>query len=391
MPRDGEAIRLAQKYGLAIQTVSWEDCGRNKNSSWGPCISDMTLQVGTHRLPVIRTPNFSDLTWDIPMDKIQLTVGNQNGSELHSVSLKYYLSHINEFLSSSTNSSRVGSLLAPSRDSHVIASSQACFLPIPAGSETEFNVAIFNYQSRVGHPAVLSIVATRNGTSAQVIEAGSQKLYFNANGQRASFVGQRLKENRRERGEPEEGAMTQQEKEQNVILILQVPLKHPEPIRRPMLIKTKCAIGAPAPSSCSSRSSRLSKKNCERDESSNVDEAIIKVSETTSGIFHEFGSSADPLLERDDRFPIRATLQFYKATDNGVLNDADVSHVATQLRDSRRQAEFVGSLVVDGNTSRPTEMRGVPAREIRMYGLPMLAAPPPLAPVSYPPFASGLF
>jgi hypothetical protein len=45
MPSDGAANSLVKKHGLAIQTVSWEDCARHKNSAWGPCISDMTLQV----------------------------------------------------------------------------------------------------------------------------------------------------------------------------------------------------------------------------------------------------------------------------------------------------------------------------------------------------------
>ena len=36
---DSNANQLAKKVGLDINYVSWEDCARNKNSSWGPCIS----------------------------------------------------------------------------------------------------------------------------------------------------------------------------------------------------------------------------------------------------------------------------------------------------------------------------------------------------------------
>jgi hypothetical protein len=46
-------------------------------------------------------------------------------------------------------------------------SSQACFLPVPKGSDATFNVSIFNYQSYSGHPAVLAIVATRYVSSAR--------------------------------------------------------------------------------------------------------------------------------------------------------------------------------------------------------------------------------
>jgi hypothetical protein len=43
-------------------------------------------------------------------------------------------------------------------DTHVIMSSQCCFLPIETGKETTFNVALYNYQSRKSDPAVLVIV-----------------------------------------------------------------------------------------------------------------------------------------------------------------------------------------------------------------------------------------
>lgn len=45
MTKDSECLNLASKYGLSITTVSWEDNARDKNSCFGPCISDMTLNV----------------------------------------------------------------------------------------------------------------------------------------------------------------------------------------------------------------------------------------------------------------------------------------------------------------------------------------------------------
>lgn len=54
MVNDSEAQRLAQKHGLNVVSVGWEDNARSKYSSWGPCISDMTLEVDRHRLPLIR-------------------------------------------------------------------------------------------------------------------------------------------------------------------------------------------------------------------------------------------------------------------------------------------------------------------------------------------------
>jgi hypothetical protein len=57
------ARQLAGKFGLDVMRVAWEDNGRSKGSCWGPCISDMTLNVLDHALPLVRHPNFEDLTW----------------------------------------------------------------------------------------------------------------------------------------------------------------------------------------------------------------------------------------------------------------------------------------------------------------------------------------
>jgi hypothetical protein len=38
MVYDREAKHLADKYGLTINRITWEDNARSKNSCWGPCI-----------------------------------------------------------------------------------------------------------------------------------------------------------------------------------------------------------------------------------------------------------------------------------------------------------------------------------------------------------------
>lgn len=51
-------------------------------------------------------------------------------------------------------------------------------------------------------------------------------LYINRNGKKCYFVGQRLSDNRKQKGESDiTKPMTQEEKQQNVLLIIQVPLK----------------------------------------------------------------------------------------------------------------------------------------------------------------------
>jgi len=68
-------------------------------------------------------------------------------------------------------------------------------------------------------------------------------------------------------------------------------------------------------------------------------------------------------VQRDTRYPIRVTLQFYKSTQNGLL-DADImGAIKKMLTTSRKQADFVGSLVTH-NTQRPTEPDLVTQNEV---------------------------
>ena len=63
-------------------------------------------------------------------------------------------------------------------------------------------------------------------------------------------------------------------------------------------------------------------------------------------------------IERDPRFPIRVTVQFYKATSNGIVSEADMAEIADQIERVYANGEYVGSLVVDGASDRPTEYDG---------------------------------
>ena len=64
-------------------------------------------------------------------------------------------------------------------------------------------------------------------------------------------------------------------------------------------------------------------------------------------------------IERDDKYPIRVTVQFYKATSNGVVSEQDMQDIAEQINKVYKQADYVGSLVVEGPTGRPTEYQGM--------------------------------
>lgn len=359
MVQDPQARALAESHGLQILNLTWEDTGRYKNSAVGPNISDMTLQVqqkdpATGRydlaaMPVIRYPNFSDKTGDISPDKFYLLVGNEKGHGLQRITLKEFLGHIRHYLHDSDSWKGKGNSLLAERDAHVLVSAQACFLPIPQNGKAEFNPLLFNYQSYEGNPAVLAIVASREGTSATVIDnkrdgfqAGyswGQRLFFNQNGERASFTGERMSDfSKTENGS---GALAQDNPDQglNMVLLIQVPLKQKP--RSPMSwdegVLNEC-VSAPL-------------MRCEK---SDVENAVIGHGKV-EGPFTEIDGLE---IERDPAFPIRVTVQFYKATSNGIVSEKDMKEMAVQIEKVYSHADYVGSLVVGGDTNRPTEYIG---------------------------------
>jgi hypothetical protein len=356
---DQNAQDIAAQFGLNILNVTWEDTGRFYNSAVGPNISDVTIQIqhqnsanGQYQLtlmPVIRYPNFSDLSADISLDDFYLLVGNERGSSLKKVTLRYYLDNFREYLSEPGSwAGRQDSLLAP-RDTHVLVSAQAAFLPVPMQGKAEFNPVIFNYQSYQGDPAVLTIVATREGTSATIIDnlrdgfqvgfSWGQRLFFNQDGERASFTGQRLSDFRAQEQPSGDSPQAAGEGGLNMVMIIQVPLKQKYPLEGEMMPAAEAAADFAMP---------MLKLE------SDVEAAVIGHGEI-EGPYTEIDGLD---IERDGRFPIRVTVQFYKATSNGIVSKADMQMIADQIERVYSQADYVGSLVVDGGSSRPTEYDG---------------------------------
>jgi hypothetical protein len=377
---NAQARNLARKQGFDIMRVAWEDTARSKGSCVGPNITDMTLNVNGHNMPLIRPPNYTDCTWDVPMDKIMLVVGNDSAdTNLRSCSLDKILQQIWEVtdLPFGTN------LYSKQRDSHVLVQAQACFLPIAEGSDAKFNVAVRNYQSSDHDSACLILTMTSKGTSAQLCKGGVTKLYFNDKGQKRSFLGQRLKDDRRERGVALEGDMTSEEKQNNVIVVIQIPLKKQQPRRRKLGFggfsaslfdeednggdfgdlyssSSRCtaapasyAPAAPLAFLCSENKKSKSSRACEakqQQQQVDVENVIVKLAEK-EGAFESLSSKK---LERDHRFPVRVTLQYYKGTSNGQVNDPVLSEIAGQMAHAKKHASAWGSLVVQ-TTNRPTE------------------------------------
>lgn len=357
--------QLASKHGLNVLNVTWEDTGRYKGSCVGPNISDMTIQVQTQDprtqnyqlfcMPVIRFPNYSDKSCDVKPENFYLLVGNEKGKSLKKVNLREFLGNLRSYLSKPDSWKGDSKSLLAERDTHVLVSAQACFLPIPKSKNATFNPVLFNYQSYAENPAVLTILATREGTSVTIIDnkrdgfaAGGtwgQRLFFNQKGSRASLTGKRMSDFLAEKPDKRGGdnnnnavSVGKDKGGLNMVLLIQVPLKH----KAMRLEADECAFFA-APACQSAKGS-----------TSNVENAVIGHGKV-EGPFTEIDGLA---IERDDRFPVRVTVQFYKATDNGVADEKDLKEIASQIEKVYKNADYVGSLVVGGETQRPTEYRG---------------------------------
>jgi hypothetical protein len=392
MTRDASVRERARSRGLDVVNVAWEDTGRGWNSAFGPNISDVTLQVrytrddgrageSTALMPVVRFPNFSDRTADIARGRFFVPTGNhKKDGKLSTLPLADVLRNLRGHLSKPNSVKGTGSFLA-GRDTHFLVSAQAVFLPIPKTGKAEFNPVVFNYQSAKGSPAVLSMLVTRQGTSVSVIEndgerTGSwgQELYFNAAGQRAAFDAERQSEVKARiaaqggpRNDDERSAIA---RGADVMFLIQIPLVH----------KHRGVLGGLASGSMwgsgigygygglglsgvgegggglGSVGKIGSGAGIARPKS-DVETAVVGHGKLRG----PFAEGNGYKLERDARFPIRITVQFYKATSNGVVDDADLDGIAKSIGDVYEHADFVGSLVTPAGTKgRPTEWQTVP-------------------------------
>lgn len=399
MPTDSELQRRAQQLGLNVVNVMWEDTGRFQGSSVGPNISDLTLQVRepigggrhrTHLLPVIRHPNFSDRTADVRANKLWVRVGNQRGGQnqggqnqggqLHAVPLSEVLGNLRAYLSDPSSLLGDGDFTAE-RDTHYLVSAQHVFVPIQTEGRAEFNPVLYNYQSQPGSPAVLTLLVTRQGTSATIIENHSgdqsyqgwgQQLFFNHEGQRTVFTAERRSAvaRRIENGQATSQDTGALDEGADMMMIVQVPLRHRSPrfqggMDMPMAAPSMAESAAPS----MARRSRAGG-------SSDVENAVVGHGDAL-GPFREMGGLR---LERDPRFPVRVTVQFYRATSNGVIDAEDLAQVKRQIDRVYEDGDFVGSLVVpEDGRPRPTEWQ-----RIRRQWLSGVVQPVVTHPVAHP-------
>jgi hypothetical protein len=210
---------------------------------------------------------------------------------------------------------------------------------------------LFNYQSRPGDPAVLAILATREGTSMTIIDnkrdafgtggAWGQRLFFNASGQRASLTGERVSDVIRKGG----GSIEQAKREGwNMVMLIQVPLRQRAPMRDAPVPMVSGGFGGGG----------AAQESAQKRGRSDTEDAVIGYGQLEG----RFTETDNVVIQRDERFPVRVTVQFYKATTTGNLSEGDAREIKDSIDSVYRQSENVGSLVTQGRTGRITEYWG---------------------------------
>jgi hypothetical protein len=216
---------------------------------------------------------------------------------------------------------------------------------------------------------VLTLLVTREGTSVAVIEnkpedltqGSGQEIYFNNRGQRASFTAARksdVEARINAQGGPKtEDDRTALQKGADVLFLVQVPLVHANQGRlggaMTEPVASMVAPGKAAPVARRPADESASKES----ERSDVEQAVLGHGPNLG----PYNEGRNLRLVRDPKFPIRVTVQFYKATSNGVVSENDLDGIARSIGGVYEHADAVGSLVMpEGDPRRPTAWQTIP-------------------------------
>jgi hypothetical protein len=181
-----------------------------------------------------------------------------------------------------------------------------------------------------------------------------QRLFFNSGGMRTPLTAERLSDVQSKGTTMNGESAASLGDDANLLMLIQVPLK----IRIPRRQYRQYAPPAPAKAaeSAAPMADAEGGESRRRGRESDVETAVLGHGPEL-GPFVELDGKT---IERDARFPVRVTIQFYQATSNGVVNRADVTRLAGQIKRVYKRADYVGSLVVptSRDRERPTVWTG---------------------------------
>jgi hypothetical protein len=187
-------------------------------------------------------------------------------------------------------------------------------------------------------------------------DSWGQRLYFNSAGERAPLIAERLADVKA-KGVTANGDNAQNlGDDSNVLMLIQVPLLYRQPTMRKDAPMDKLGGAYDLPPSPAP--AKAAEAGRARDgERSDVDVAVLGHG-ASEGPYTELDGLT---IQRDARFPVRVTLQFYQATSNGVISRDNVKAMAAQIKKVYGKGDFVGSLVVPTGLDRvrPTNWIGV--------------------------------
>ena len=147
----------------------------------------------------------------------------------------------------------------------------------------------------------------------------------------------------------------------NLLMLVQVPLVRRERPRR--------ALGMAYESAPAMAGAPMAKAM--KDES-DMETAVLGHGDL-QGPFTEL---ADLSIERDPRFPVRVTVQFYQATATGKVGGVEMEKLASVIENVYSKGDWIGSLVVPSpeDLRRPTNWDGVspPPPQVSWWDFPGL-------------------
>lgn len=348
-----DIIASMGSHGMIMKRLSWEDTARTIGTCYGPNISDMTIVTFKNGkkswMPIVSCgSNFVDETNDVPIDQFSVPVDNFLEDKIGAnIPLKEFLSRLPEF----TGNEKMENMLLD-RDERIMVKTQACFLPCDEGESVDFGVQMYNYQSLDYSPAVMTIMVSKEGTSVQVLGAQNEILYFNQMGSSHLLKAQRLADIRTLKTGVEHSAvksskdMSDEEKSENVLMIFQIPLKMA--IRRKVRKLGAGLLGC-SRSEASAGTGLVS--DCTADPDDGTDMAVLSLGKRM-GAYR--GTTGNFKIERDGRFPIRCTYQYYRCCKTDKLLPSVIDDISYQLKKVDEVSTSMGSHVLTTDVNRIT-------------------------------------
>ena len=345
-------LNMISEKGLSIINVAWNELSGQKKKESVFDVSDITVQVAAfnpsnniyffNSVPEIRYPDFNDRTSEVAIDKLFLYTGNEKGNRLQAVCLNDILENVPKYLTRASSWKSKNKSLILKNEKYIRINAQVSLLPVSSEGTADFTPVIFNQKAFKNNPAVLSILATKNGTSITVIDNAmdifepgqsfGQKLFFNKNGLKTNL---NIKRNLNEISETDESKSeklkeTKTNKDINIFTVIQVPLKQ----KNPQTSKTAQAGLA---------LEFYSGSNIE-----NTAEGLKK----NQGPFREIDNLS---IERDFNQPIIMTVQFLKTIVSSDISDKEISEIKTLIDRIYSNPDYIYSLLIANIPDKPSE------------------------------------